>query len=50
VLLAPRPHHFGGFRRHGAGFGLRHAHSPWLALLVVLVVVALVVLALRSRR
>jgi lipoprotein signal peptidase len=50
VLLTPRPHHFGGFRRHGAGFGLRHAHSPWFGLLVALVVVAVVVLAWRSRR
>jgi lipoprotein signal peptidase len=50
VLLAPRPHHFGGFRRHGAGFGLRHADNPWFLLLVVIVVVAVVVLALRSRR
>jgi lipoprotein signal peptidase len=50
VLLAPRPHHFGVFGRHGAGFGLRHAHRPWLVLLVVLIVVVVVVFAMRARR
>jgi lipoprotein signal peptidase len=50
MLFPARPHHLGGFRRHGAMFGLRHAHSPWLVLLVVIVIVAVVLFALRSRR
>jgi hypothetical protein len=50
VFFAARSHHLGGFRRHGAMFGLRHAHSPWLVLVIVIVVVAVVVLARRSRR
>lgn len=44
-----RPHHVGGFHRHGAMFGLRHAHGGWLVLLVGLVIVVAVVLVVRSR-
>lgn len=49
-MRGARPHRVGGLHRHGAMFGLRHAHGAWPPLVLVLVVVVVVVLVVRARR